>query len=200
MGIHRYIWDFPRHKKGRQIWIFKSKIKTKNSIVPSNLIWRIGNQNTLPTRMIRTSKDQNVENQNIKSFTFKLDFRRSDITYGVKKDQNIKSLIWLLTFWPFSNFHQLLNVWRSDFQRSDPFPSLGYSYIKVSQNHLFNMCSPTSYRSQGHNRHTLNSSQFDSFCLIWKLIFLNWNFESLTTVKRCVQSTFAFGTAHYSIC
>ncbi len=31
------------------------------------------------------------ESQNVESFTLKLDFRRSDITYGVKKDQNVES-------------------------------------------------------------------------------------------------------------
>ncbi len=43
-------------------------------------------------RMIRTSKDQNIENlKRIRTSKVKLDFRRSDFTYGVKKNQNVEN-------------------------------------------------------------------------------------------------------------
>ena len=99
--------------------------------------------------MIRTSKDQIVENQNVEknvesvkmtfdvlifldaigniSFAFKLNFRRTDITYGVKKDQNIESLkmtfdvlIFDVLFYFRCSF---FDFQRSDFRRSDPFPN-----------------------------------------------------------------------------
>ncbi len=60
-------------------------------------------------------------------------FWRSDITYGVKKDQNVKSHFWLLTFFStkwflimfstkwFSTFWSSKKYFRrSDFWRSDP--------------------------------------------------------------------------------
>ena len=49
-GFHRFIGEILQGaKRGGKFEYFKSKIETKNSIVPKNLNWRIGNQNTLPT-------------------------------------------------------------------------------------------------------------------------------------------------------
>ncbi len=43
-------------------------------------------------RMIRTLKDQNVKNlKRIRTSKVKLDFQRSDFTYGVRKNQNVKN-------------------------------------------------------------------------------------------------------------
>ena len=62
----------------------------------------------------------------VKSFPFKLDFRRSDITYGIKKDQNVKSLKMTIDVLIFDVLFGLLMFFldfrRSDFRRSDPFP------------------------------------------------------------------------------
>ncbi len=48
--------------------------------------------------MITTSKDKNVENQNVKknvesfgSFSSQKYFQHSDFTYGVRKDQNVEN-------------------------------------------------------------------------------------------------------------
>ncbi len=58
------------------------------------------------------SKDQNVENQkvekNVESLIWRENFWRSDFTYGVKKDQNIESLICLI----FKFYRSVNYLWR----------------------------------------------------------------------------------------
>ncbi len=59
--------------------------------------------------------------QNIKKWLCWEHFRCSEFTYGVKKDQNVESLICLI----FVVFFDVLTLWCSDFWRSDPLPDFG---------------------------------------------------------------------------
>jgi hypothetical protein len=57
--------------------------------------------------MIRTSKDQNVKNlKRITTSKVKLDFRRSDFTYGVRKNQNVENQKEQLPVWSIGYVYQ----------------------------------------------------------------------------------------------